>query len=159
MMSNKFIRRAIELAKHSIDSGGGPFAAVIVKQGKIIGEGFNQVTQNNDPTAHAEIIAIRHACKELSDYQLKDCIIYTSSEPCPMCLSAIYWSRLTQVYYANSYQQAQSAGFDDQFIFEELALAHKHKKINISQIESTEVLEQASNIFTLWNNKIDKKEY
>ena len=104
-------------------------------------------------------MAIRAACQNLDDYQLKDCTLYTSSEPCPMCLSAIYWSRLALVYYANSYQQAQSAGFDDQFIFNELTLDHQHKHIPISQIQSSVMLEDAGSIFTLWNNKVDKKEY
>lgn len=151
--------RTIELAKQSIEVGGGPFAAVIVKDNQIIGKGANQVTLNNDPTAHAEIMAIRQACQKLNNYQLKGCSIYTSSEPCPMCLSAIYWSRLTQVYYANSYQQAQLAGFDDQFIFNELTLDHQHKHLLISQINSSVMLKEAGSIFTLWSNKLDKKEY
>lgn len=158
-MNINFMQRAIELAKQSIDSGGGPFAAVIVKQGKVIGEGFNQVTLCNDPTAHAEIRAIRSACKKLSHYQLNGCILYTTSEPCPMCLSAIYWSRLEQVFYANSYQQAQAAGFDDQFIFNELALPHQQKQIHISQSQEVETRKNAADLFTLWDKKIDKVRY
>ncbi|MFK5895306.1 MAG: nucleoside deaminase [Pseudomonadota bacterium] len=158
-MSNEHIIRAIELAKQSVNQGGGPFAAVIVKDNQIIGEGVNQVTQQNDPTAHAEIQAIRNACKKLSSFQLTDCTLYTTSEPCPMCLSAIYWSRLEQVYYANSYQQAKLAGFDDQFIFNQLNLPHQQKKIHISQIQETEILNKAADIFRLWDNKEDKIKY
>jgi guanine deaminase len=158
-MKIEFMQRAIELAKQSINQGGGPFAAVIVKDNQIIGEGFNQVSNKNDPTAHAEIVAIRNACKHLSYFQLTDCILYSSSEPCPMCLSAIYWSRLKHVFYANSYQQAQLAGFDDQFIFSELALPHQQKKIPISQIQEVKILNNASDIFTLWKQKLDKINY
>jgi len=158
-MNIEFMQRAIELAKQSINQEGGPFAAVIVKDNKIIGEGFNQVSCNNDPTAHAEIVAIRNACKHLSSFQLTNCILYSSSEPCPMCLSAIYWSRLERVYYANSYQQAQAIGFDDQFIFTELALPHQQKKIPIKQIQENNILKDAAEIFSLWDNKLDKIRY
>jgi len=158
-MKIEFMQRAIELAKQSISQGGGPFAAVVVKDNAIIGEGFNQVTSNNDPTAHAEIIAIRNACKKLSSFKLTNCILYTSSEPCPMCLSAIYWSRLDRVYYANSYQQAQTIGFDDQFIFNELAIPHQQKQIHIAQIQDSQTRKNAADIFTLWEQNLDKISY
>jgi guanine deaminase len=158
-MEIEFMQRVIKLAKQSVNQGGGPFAAVIVKDKQIIGEGCNQVSCDNDPTAHAEIIAIRNACKKLSSFQLTGCILYASSEPCPMCLSAVYWSRLDQVYFANSYQQAQSAGFDDQFIFNQLTLPHHKKTLRISQIKEPEILKNAADIFTLWNEKSDKISY
>lgn len=158
-MKIEFMLQVIELAKQSVNQGGGPFAAVLVKDDQIIGQGCNQVSSDNDPTAHAEIIAIRNACKKLSSFQLSGCILYTSSEPCPMCLSAAYWSRLDTIYYANSYQQAKSAGFDDQFIINQLALPHQQKTIHISQIQETEVLNKAAEIFTMWNIKSDKIRY
>ena len=158
-MEKKFIQRAIDLAKQSLKQGGGPFAAVVVKDNQIIGEGTNQVSNHNDPTAHAEIVAIRNACQQISCFELTGCILYSSSEPCPMCLSAIYWSRIKQVYYANSYQQAQAAGFDDQFIFNELTLPHQQKQIPITQIQETEILNNAADIFTLWDKKLDKIRY
>ncbi len=159
MMKVKFMQRAIELAKQSIDEDGGPFGAVLVKNDLIIGEGVNRVNNDKDPTAHAEIVAIRNACKQTSSFKLTDCILYASSKPCPMCLSAIYWSGLEQIYYANSSHQAQSAGFDDQFILSELKLPDDKKKIHILQIKETETLNNAADIFTLWDKKIDKVLY
>ncbi len=158
-MGNKYMLRAIELAELSIKQGGGPFAAVIVKGDSIIGEGFNQVSLHNDPTAHAEMVAIRNACQNISHFQLLDAVLYCTGEPCPMCLSAIYWARLKCIYYANSYQQAQLAGFDDQFIYNELSLPDEKKSIPVSRITSKELLEKANNIYRLWDSKSDKIKY
>src|SRR6187402_191609 len=120
-MNKEFMLEAIELSFQGQRAGkGGPFGAVVVKDGKIIGRGFNQVTSNNDPTAHAEVVAIRDACKNLNDFQLAGCEIYTSCEPCPMCLGAIYWARPDKVYYANTRQDAADIDFDDSMIYEEL---------------------------------------
>jgi len=113
--------RAIALSIESVKAGGGPFGSVIVKDDKIISEGFNKVTSTNDPTAHGEIVAIRDACKNLNNFDLKNCDLYTSCEPCPMCLSAIYWSRVDKVYYANTRDDAQKIDFDDSFIYSELS--------------------------------------
>ena len=113
--------RAIELSKNGLESGqGGPFGCVIVKDGKIIGEGNNQVTSSNDPTAHAEMVAIRNACKNINGFQLEGCEIYTSCEPCPMCLGAIYWARPDKIYYANNRTDAANIGFDDAYIYDEI---------------------------------------
>ena len=120
-MKNKFMERAIELSLESINSGGGPFGSVIVKDDKIISEGMNRVTVNNDPTAHGEIVAIRNACKELNTFNLSDCFLYSSCEPCPMCMSAIYWSRIGKVYYANTRDDAKKIEFDDSFIYSEIS--------------------------------------
>src|SRR5215212_7844246 len=118
----KFLERSIELSREGMQSGkGGPFGCVIVKEGKIVGEGCNQVTTTNDPTAHAEVVAIRNACKNLSVFQLTDCDVYASCEPCPMCLGALYWARPRAVYFAAARQDAAAAGFDDAFIYDELA--------------------------------------
>src|SRR4029077_18739341 len=119
-MSAEFMRRAIALALENIRAGGGPFASVIAKDGRIIAEGANRVTATNDPTAHAEVVAIREACRALKSFQLDDCDLYTTCEPCPMCLGAIYWARPTRVFYACTDADAASAGFDDAFIYEEL---------------------------------------
>jgi tRNA(Arg) A34 adenosine deaminase TadA len=117
----KFLERAIELSREGMQAGkGGPFGCIIVKDGKIIGEGFNQVATTNDPTAHAEVVAIRNACKTLNSFQLTDCDVYTSCEPCPMCLGAIYWARPRRVIYANTKQDAASINFDDDFIYNEI---------------------------------------
>ncbi|MEW4058115.1 nucleoside deaminase [Bacillus siamensis] len=115
-----FLKRAVTLGVESVDEGGGPFGCVIVKNGVIVAEGQNNVTSSNDPTAHAEVTAIRNACRTLQTYQLDDCVIYTSCEPCPMCLGAIYWARPKAVYYASSHSDASDAGFDDTFIYDEI---------------------------------------
>ena len=117
----EFMLRAIELSKNGLESGkGGPFGCVIVKDGKIIGEGNNQVTSTNDPTAHAEMVAIRNACKNINSFQLEGCEVYTSCEPCPMCLGAIYWARPDKIYFANNRSDAAEIGFDDAFIYDEI---------------------------------------
>src|SRR5882724_3989761 len=119
-MSSDFMRQAIALALENIRTGGGPFAALVVKDGAIVATGANRVTATNDPTAHAEIVAIREACKKLGSFQLDDCEIYTTCEPCPMCLGAIYWARPARVFFASTASDAAAAGFDDAFIYDEL---------------------------------------
>ncbi|MBN2172976.1 MAG: nucleoside deaminase [Bacteroidales bacterium] len=152
----KFMKAAIELAKENLKSkNGGPFGALVVKNGKIIGKGINQVVSHNDPTAHAEIIAIREACKYLEDYQLDDCEIYTSCEPCPMCLGAIYWARPKKIYFAASRNDAESAGFDDSHIYREIELPNGKRKIPAEQILEQEAID----VFTNWKKLIDKPEY
>lgn len=150
------MRRAIELAKYGMNNNsGGPFGAVVVKDGEIIAEGYNRVTSDNDPTAHAEIDAIRKACHELSSFQLEGCVIYTSCEPCPMCLGAIYWARPDKVYYACDRQDAAQIQFDDHFIYDELELNIADRKINFSQI----LREEGLRVFEEWKEKEDKTEY
>jgi guanine deaminase len=159
-MKNKFISEAINIAHQSVQSQhGGPFGAVIVKDDKVIGRGSNQVTHHNDPTAHAEIEAIRDACRHLQTFSLAGCTLYASSEPCPMCLSAIYWARIDSVFYANSYEQATQIGFDDQFIFKELSLPHQQKNLSIAQIQDESVLNDALAVFQAWENSSSKKLY
>ncbi|MCW8930934.1 MAG: nucleoside deaminase [Gammaproteobacteria bacterium] len=159
-MKNKFINEAIKLAHQSVSTHhGGPFGAVIVQNNQIIGRGSNQVTTHNDPTAHAEIVAIRDACQQIQSFSLAGCTIYTSSEPCPMCLSAIYWARIDSVLYANSYKQATQIGFDDQFIFKELSLPHQQKNLSISQVQDETVLKDALEVFQAWENSPSKKHY
>ena len=154
--NNKFMKRAIELAKENANStNGGPFGAVIVKDGKIIGEGFNSVTTNNDPTAHAEINAIRDACKNLSSYQLDDCELYASSEPCPMCLGAIYWARVKKIYYACSLEEAKNHNFDDVFIYDEFKKPNELRLIPSEQIMKNEGID----IFKYWHKNEKKIEY
>ncbi len=156
-MTNKFINEAITLARLSVEkSQGGPFGAVVVKDNQIIGRGSNQVTIHNDPTAHAEIEAIRDACQALKTFSLHGCSLYSSSEPCPMCLSAIYWAHIEQVFFANTYKQATDIGFDDQFIFKELNLDHKDKQIAITRVKDKTVLNNAFEVFTHWQ-KIPSK--
>ena len=147
--------RAIELAKQSIDNCGGPFGAVIVKDGKIIAETSNSVTKDNDPTAHAEVNCIRQACKKLNTFMLDGCEIYASSEPCPMCFGAIYWAHIDKIYYAGTREDAAYGGFDDDFIYREIAIPNEKRRtpsINILQPEG-------SSVFDKWNAKNDKIEY
>jgi guanine deaminase len=155
-MHNAFMARAIELSLENVRSGrGGPFAAVVVKDGKIIAEGANRVTSTNDPTAHAEIVAIREACKRLKNFELKGCEIYTTCEPCPMCLGAIYWARPARVYFANTAADAAKAGFDDSLIYEEIPRPHAQRKIPLIPMMREEALEA----FRAWESKPDKTEY
>ena len=154
-MSSQFMNRAIELSIKSVNSGTGPFGAVIVKDKKIISEGFNQVTTTNDPTAHGEIVAIRNACKILNNFSLKGCDLYTSCEPCPMCLSSIYWARIDSVHYANTRNDAQKIDFDDSFIYEELTKSIKEQKIPMHQMMRDEALKA----FEIWDKKTDKVKY
>jgi len=150
------MQRAIELALDNVRSGGGgPFAAVVVREGKIVGEGVNRVTANHDPTAHAEVNAIRAACRALGHFELKGCEIYTTCEPCPMCLGAIYWARLKAVYFAGSAEDAASAGFDDRFIGEQMNLPPGQRKIPVMQMMREEALE----VFRAWVEKPDRVPY
>ena len=155
-MHNAFMARAIHLSLENVRSGrGGPFAAVVVMDGKIIAEGANSVTSTNDPTAHAEVVAIREACKALKNFELKGCEIYTTCEPCPMCLGAIYWARPDRVYFANTAEDASNAGFDDSLIYEEIARPHDDKKIPLIPMMREEALEA----FHAWKLKADKAGY
>jgi tRNA(Arg) A34 adenosine deaminase TadA len=154
-MKNEFMSRAIELSIESANKGTGPFGAVIVKDNKIISEGFNTVTSTNDPTSHAEISAIRNACKNLNNFSLKGYELYTTCEPCSMCLSAIYWARIDKIYYANTRSDAQKIDFDDSFIYEELKKNIKERKIPMIQMMRNEALIA----FELWNKKTDKVKY
>lgn len=152
----KFMRAAIDLAQHGMrENEGGPFGAVIVKDGQIVGKGNNQVTSTNDPTAHAEVVAIRDACKNLGAYQLDGCIIYTSCEPCPMCLGAIYWARPEKIYYACSREDAANINFDDAFIYDEIPLPIHERKIEMTQV----LQEQGQKVFKEWSEKDDKSLY
>ncbi len=149
------MREAIRLSIQNVDKNGGPFGAVIVKNGEIIATGVNRVTLNNDPTAHAEINAIREASKKLGTFDLQGCEIYSSCEPCPMCLGAIYWAHIDKLYFANTKQDAKEIDFDDSFIYEELKLSIENRKIPTSQMLRVEALEA----FSKWRNKTDKIEY
>jgi tRNA(Arg) A34 adenosine deaminase TadA len=148
--------RAIELAVENAHSGqGGPFGAVVVKEGNIIAEGANRVTATNDPTAHAEVLAIRHACQKLGVFELKTCELYTSCEPCPMCMGAIYWARLSRVYFASFAADASKAGFDDSFIYREIAQPHAQRGIPMIQM----MREDALAAFRVWEEKPNKIPY
>jgi len=151
-----FMRMAIERANKGMTGNeGGPFGAVVVRNGEIVGIGNNKVTSTNDPTAHAEVVAIRDACRNLGSFQLDDCVIYTSCEPCPMCLGAVYWARPKAVYYACSKEDAANIGFDDQFIYEELDLAISSRKMPLKQM----LRDEAKLVFDNWQNKQDKTDY
>ena len=148
--------RAIKLSIDGVHSGrGGPFGAVVVRDGKIVAEGVNQVTSTNDPTAHAELLAIRHACAKLGVFELKNCELYTSCEPCPMCLGAIYWARLSRVYFANTAEDAAKIGFDDSFIYSEVKRPHSQRRIPTIQMMREEALAG----FRAWADKPDKLPY
>src|SRR5215469_4333398 len=155
-MDNPFMARAIQLSIDNVLSGqGGPFGAVIAKNGAIVGEGANRVTATNDPTAHAEVIAIRQACSKLGTFELKDCELYTSCEPCPMCLGAIYWARLDRIYYGSVAADAAKAGFDDSFIYHEIEQPFSARKIPMIQM----MREQALASFRAWMEKPNKIPY
>lgn len=155
MTNEDLMRRAIELSENSVQNGGGPFGAVIAKDGEIVAEGSNKVTIDNDPTAHAEVCTIRNACQKLGTFDLSGCVIYTSCEPCPMCFGAIYWAHLDKIYYANDRKDAGEIGFDDDFIYEEIALEPQYRK------KPSEILlrNEAINAFKMWTLKDDKNEY
>ena len=155
MQHEEFMAQAITLAKQSVASGGGPFGAVIVKDGQVVGRGINRVTVWNDPSAHGEIVAIRDACKNLNTFQLAECILYTNSEPCPMCLGAIYWARLKAVYYANTKEDAAAIGFDDDFIYREIEKPFCGRQIPFFPI----MRESALDTFQMWERKADKVKY
>jgi len=152
----KFMREAIRLSMENVQSGnGGPFGTVIVKNGKIIATGVNEVTKSNDPTAHAEIVAIRNACATLNSFQLDGCDIYCSCEPCPMCLGAIYWARPKSIYFANSKKDAAEINFDDNFIYQEIKLPIHERKLTITQL----LRDEAQSVFLQWQKSENKIEY
>ena len=152
---NKFMLKAIELSIKSAATIGGPFGCVIVKDDKIISEGSNKVTSTNDPTAHGEIVAIREACLKLNTFNLSGCELYSSCEPCPMCLSAIYWSHIDKIFYANTRNDAKNIDFDDSFIYSEINKKIEDRKIQMSQMLRDEALKA----FKIWNTKVDKIKY
>jgi len=151
-----FMQRAIALATENVASGaGGPFGAVVVRDGEIIATGVNRVTATKDPTAHAEVVAIRAACEALGDFQLTGCQVYTSCEPCPMCLAAIYWARCEAIFYGNTAADAAAAGFDDSFLYQELKVPLNERKIPIARLLGDEAIRS----FQLWCSQFDKIEY
>ena len=153
---NPFMARAIALSLANVRSGrGGPFAAVVVKDGKIIAEGVNQVTETNDPTAHAEVVAIREACRKLADFELRDCELYTSCEPCPMCLGAIYWARPARIYFGNTAEDAARIGFADLLIYHETVKPLSQRQIPMIPL----MREEAQEAFRAWQKKGDKASY
>jgi tRNA(Arg) A34 adenosine deaminase TadA len=155
-MKEVFMRAAIRLSIQMMRRGqGGPFGAVVVRKGRIVGRGCNQVTSVNDPTAHAEIVAIRDACRRLKTFQLDQCDLYTSCEPCPMCLSAIYWARIRQVFYGNTRKDAAKIAFDDDFIYREVALPIGRRRLVMKQL----LHEEALKAFAEWDQKEDKIRY
>ena len=154
-MKNEFMKRAIELSIESVNRGGGPFGCVIVKDEKIVSEGSNKVTLSKDPTAHGEIVAIREACKKINNFSLSGFELYSSCEPCPMCLSAIYWARIDKVYFANTRQDAQKIDFDDSLIYSEFQKNIDKRKIPMVQMMRSEALKA----FELWDKKTDKVKY
>jgi guanine deaminase len=156
LMMQEFMHRAIALAMENVRTGaGGPFAAVIVKEGRVVAEGANRVTATNDPTAHAEVVAIREACRKLGDFQLVGCDLYTTCEPCPMCLGAIYWARPARVFYACVAADAAAVGFDDAFIYEELNRVHAKRRLPMRQL----LREESLKIFSLWEQQEKKTPY
>lgn len=155
MNKEELMAMAIELAKENVKNGGGPFGAVVARQGKVVATGVNRVTVNHDPTAHAEISAIRAAGEILKNFSLEGCDIYSSCEPCPMCLSAIYWAHLDHLYYACTKVDAADAGFDDEFIYKELELDPKQRRLHTDTLMRQEALA----IFDAWREKDDKVEY
>src|SRR5256886_54760 len=152
----KFMQEAIRLGREGMmNNAGGPFGCVVVKGDTIVGRGWNRVTSTNDPTAHAEITAIRDACRQLQDFQLEGCEIYTSCEPCPMCLGAIYWARPSKVYFANTRNDAAAAGFDDAFIYDEIHIHPRERKIKMIHLADTEALD----VFKKWISRTAKTCY
>ena len=151
-----FMREAIRISREGMEANdGGPFGAVVVKDGEIIGRGNNQVTSSNDPTAHAEVVAIRNACTHLGSFQLDGCIVYTSCEPCPMCLGAIYWARPDKIFFACSREDAAAIDFDDDFIYKEINVPVSERKIPSKQI----LQDEGRLVFDAWRDKEDKIEY
>lgn len=151
----KHMQAAIDLARHSVALGGGPFGAVVVKDGQIIGAGHNRVTLDLDPTAHAEVVAIRAACAQLGSFRLDGCVLYTSCTPCPMCLGAAYWAHVSELVYAATSDDAAQAGFDDSFIYEELATPAEQRSLSLRQISRDAALD----VFAAWQQKTDKTVY
>ena len=153
--NEKFMRLAIKKSLESVDNGGGPFGAVVVKDGEVVAVASNSVTLDNDPTAHAEVNAIRMACKKLGTFDLSGCEIYASCEPCPMCLASIYWARIGKLYYANTKVDADKIGFSDSFIYEEFAKPESERSIKVVKMLRNEAIKAFEN----WKNKEDKTEY
>lgn len=152
----EFMRQAIELATENVTSGrGGPFGAVIVRDGRVIATGVNQVTATNDPTAHAEVTAIRNACRELGDFSLRGCVMYTSCEPCPMCLAAIYWARMDAIFYSGTAQDAAAAGFDDAFLYREMKMPITERRIPEKRL----LAERGNESFDAWRHFAGRVEY
>lgn len=151
----QLMREAIRLSEENVSNGGGPFGAVIARDGKIVATGVNRVTANNDPTAHAEVSAIRAACEKLNTFDLSGCEIYTSCEPCPMCLGAIYWAHIDKIYYGNDKDDAKAIDFDDSFIYDELALPRGERRLPVEVLLDNEAIKA----FEMWKNKSDKVEY
>ena len=151
----KFMRKAIALSVENIKNGGGPFGAVVVKEGKIVATGVNRVTANTDPTAHAEVNAIRKAAKKLGTFDLAGCDIYTSCEPCPMCLGAVYWAHLDKMFYGNTKSDAKNIGFDDSFIYDEIDLRPENRQVKTVQ----KLPEEAIKAFEAWTLSVDKVNY
>jgi guanine deaminase len=154
-MDHSFLQQAIEIAVDNVRRGGGPFGALVVKDGVVIAAGANQVTRTNDPTAHAEMVAIREACRVLGDFQLSGCDVYSSCEPCPMCLGALYWARPTCIYFAATKDEAAAAGFDDSFIYREIQVPLSQRSIPILHVSD----EHANRPFEEWAAKSDKTTY
>ena len=155
MTKEQLMQRAIDLAVANVANGGGPFGAVIARNGEIVAEGVNRVTSQHDPTAHAEVQAIRKACQKLQTFDLEGCDIYSSCEPCPMCLGAIYWAHLDRIYFACTKKDAADAGFDDDFIYQELDLKPADRRLNTTEM----MRDEAMGIFDSWRKKTDKVEY
>ena len=155
-MNNHFMQEAIRIALESArENNGGPFGAVIIRADTIVGRGANEVTRSNDPTAHAEIVAIRDACRRLNTFQLADCDLYASCEPCPMCLGAIYWARIKRVFFAGTRKDASQAGFDDAMIYREISLPPDQRSVSMEQLEHAHRLEP----FAAWKKKADRVRY
>lgn len=155
MNDEKYLREAIAMAAANVKNGGGPFGALIVRNGEVIGRGVNHVACDNDPTAHAEVMAIRDACKNIGDFRLDGCVIYTSCEPCPMCLGAIYWAHLDRIIFAATKADAAKAGFDDSFIYDEFALTLERRSIPIQEL----AIKEAAEPFQQWLKLENKTEY
>jgi len=155
MNDKDFMRRAIQLSEESVKHGGGPFGAVIVKDGKVVAEASNSVTKDNDATAHAEVNAIRQACRRLDSFSLEGCTIYTSCEPCPMCLGAIYWAHIGRIFYGNNKHDAARIGFDDNFIYEEIDRRPEERHTPMTPL----LADEAARAFEMWEQSTEKTEY
>lgn len=153
----EYMRMAIDLSRQSVERGGGPFGAVVVKDGQVLASGANSVTLNNDPTAHAEVSAIREACSRAGNFKLEGAVLYSSCEPCPMCLSAAYWAGIEKLYYANTREDAAAAGFDDSFIYDQIPLAPE--KRSLPTLPMTIMHPESIKVFQMWDEKEDKTEY
>jgi len=151
----RFLEEAVHLATASVGAGGGPFGAVVVRDGEIIARGMNRVTPDSDPTAHAEIVAVRKACERLASFQLEGCDVYASTEPCPMCMGALYWARPRRVFYASGREDAAAAGFDDQFIYDELVRPAGARDLETRRL----AVESAGREFEAWAARTDRQEY